>query len=96
MAAYFIVDVKEITDPQLYAEYRKDVNATLELYGGRFLVRGGAYKTVEGTWEAQRLVVVEFADVAAFERWYHSPEYTRILPLRLKASTGRSVVVEGI
>lgn len=96
MAAYFIVDIKEITDPQTYAEYRKGVDATLERYGGKFLVRGGAYETVEGDWQSQRLVIVEFADVEHFKRWYNSPEYTELLKLRLKASTTRAVVVQGV
>ena len=63
MAAYFVVDIQEITDPQLYAEYREGVGATLEQYEGKFLVRGGAYETIEGDWQSQRLVILEFADV---------------------------------
>lgn len=96
MAAYFVVDIQEITDPQAYAEYRKGVNATLELYGGKFLVRGGAYETVEGDWQSQRLVIVEFTDVEQFKRWYNSPEYTPLRALRFQASTSRAVIVEGV
>lgn len=96
MAAYFIVDVKEITDPQTYAEYRKEVDATLAQYGGTFLVRGGAYETIEGDWQTHRLVVLQFEDVEQFKRWYNSPEYSKIRELRFKASTARAVVVQGV
>lgn len=96
MAAYFIVDIQEITDPQLYAQYRQGVSATLEQYGGKFLVRGGTYETIEGEWQSQRLVIVEFADVAQFKLWYNSPEYSELLKLRHSASTSRAVVVQGI
>lgn len=96
MAAYFIVDIQEITDPQTYAEYRKRVDAILEQYGGKFLVRGGTYETIEGSWQSQRLVVVEFADVDQFKRFYNSPEYSEILKLRLSASTSKAVIVQGI
>jgi uncharacterized protein (DUF1330 family) len=96
MAAYFIVDIKEITDPQTYAEYREGVGPTLQQYGGKFLVRGGAYETVEGDWQSQRLVILEFTDVDQFKRWYNSPEYSELLKLRLKASTSRAVVVQGV
>src|SRR5690242_7015264 len=87
MAAYFIVDVKEITDTQMYADYRKQVDATIAQYGGKFLVRGGKYETIEGDWQPQRLVVLEFEDIEHFKRWYHSPEYREIRELRFKAST---------
>lgn len=96
MAAYFIVDIKEITDPQLYTEYRQGVSATLEQYGGKFLARGGAYETIEGDWQSQRLVIIEFADVEKFKRWYNSPEYTELLKLRLKASISQAVVLQGV
>ncbi|MDQ6642927.1 MAG: DUF1330 domain-containing protein [Chloroflexota bacterium] len=96
MAAYFIVDIKEITDPQTYAEYRQGVSATIEQYGGKFLARGGAYETIEGDWQSQRLVILEFADVAQFKRWYNSLEYSQLLKLRLSASISRAVVVQGV
>jgi len=30
------------------------------------------------------------------KRWYESPEYQKILPLRLNNSTGRGFIVEGV
>ena len=59
MAAYVVVDVV-VKDPVLYDDYRKRVSATLEPYGGKFLVRGGKVETLEGTWKPQRFVLVEF------------------------------------
>ena len=41
MAGYVIVDV-EVRDPEAYREYTQAVPGTLEPFGGRFLVRGGA------------------------------------------------------
>ena len=41
-------------------------------------------------------MIVEFADTAAFKRWYNSPEYQKILPGRLDNSMARAFVVEGV
>lgn len=95
MAAYFIVDVK-VEDPVTYAEYRKGVSATLEQYGGKFLARGGTVETIEGDWQPQRLVILEFADTEQFKRWYYSPEYSELRKIRFSASTARAVVIQGI
>lgn len=95
MAAYFIVDVK-VEDPTTYEEYRKRVNATLELYGGKFLARGGAVETIEGDWQPQRLVILEFPDTEQFKRWYYSPEYSEIKQIRFRASTAKAVVIQGV
>ena len=59
MPAYVIVDLT-VTDQATMDDYRKQVPATLAKYGGRFLVRGGAHQTIEGSWKPNRLVVLEF------------------------------------
>jgi uncharacterized protein (DUF1330 family) len=70
--------------------------ATIEQYGGRFLVRAGATELIEGRPEPKRIVILEFADKAAFKRWYDSPEYQKILPGRVDNSTARAFIVEGV
>jgi uncharacterized protein (DUF1330 family) len=47
MPGYVVAEV-DITDPAAYEEYRKRVPATVEKYGGKYLVRGGAIETKEG------------------------------------------------
>ena len=93
MSAYFVVEL-EITNPEAMEPYRAAVGATIEQYGGRFIVRAGATELIEGGPEPKRVVILEFADTAAAKRWYHSPEYQKILPIRLANSTGRVFIVE--
>jgi uncharacterized protein (DUF1330 family) len=52
-AAYLIAEI-EITNPEGYTEYTKAVPATIEKYGGRFLVRGGKAHPLEGDWPERR------------------------------------------
>ncbi|MBV8934771.1 MAG: DUF1330 domain-containing protein [Alphaproteobacteria bacterium] len=94
MPAYFVVEL-EATNPAGMEPYRSAVEATIAQYGGRYLTRGGATQLVEGGPEPKRIVILEFADAAAVKRWYESPEYQKILPLRLASSTGRAFIVEG-
>ena len=95
MAVYFIVDV-HVEDPTTYEEYRKLVGPTLEIYGGRFLARGGATETIEGDWQPQRLVLLEFASTEHFRRWYDSPEYSAAREIRFKSSHARAILVQGV
>jgi uncharacterized protein (DUF1330 family) len=95
MSAYFVVEL-EITNSAAMEPYRAAVGATITQYGGRFLVRAGATELIEGGPEPKRVVILEFADTAAFKRWYNSPEYQKILPGRLDNSTSRAFVVEGV
>lgn len=95
MAAYVIAEVN-VTNPTLYDEYRKLVPATLEKYGGRFAVRGGAVEPKEGGWAPARFVVVEFPTMELARKWYHSPEYAPALALRHKAADSRLILVDGV
>jgi uncharacterized protein (DUF1330 family) len=95
MAAYVIAEVN-VTDPKLYEDYRKMVPATIEKYGGRFVVRGGTVETKEGGWSPARLVVVEFPSMERARAWYHSGDYAPALALRQRASQGKLILVEGV
>ena len=95
MPAYVIADVT-VTDPPAMEEYRKQVPATLAKYGGRFLVRGGAHRTVEGDWKPARLVVIEFPSLADAQRWYDSEEYRGPKALRMRAGRTNVLIVDGV
>jgi len=95
MSAYVIAEVN-VTDPDQFAEYRKLVPATIEKYGGRFVVRGGTVETKEGGWSPSRVVVVEFPSMDQARKWYHSSEYAPALAMRLKAAETRLIFVEGV
>ena len=94
MAAYIYGNI-EVTDPQLYEEYRRDVPALIAAHGGRYLVRGGAVTVLEGGGSPQRQVILEFPDMAHLQAFYHSPEYQRLVAIRQRAATGTLVAIEG-
>ncbi len=94
MPAYVIADV-EVEDPETYEEYKRLVPATLEPFGGRFLVRGGAHEPLEGHWRPNRLVLLEFPSADHARRWYASDAYVDAMAIRQRVSTGSLVLVEG-
>ncbi len=95
MAAYILAEL-DIHDPEGFQRYREKVPATIDQYGGRYLVRGGEVTPLEGELSAPRVVIIEFADRNAAHTWYTSPEYQEILPLRLNAAKGTAAIVDGI
>ncbi len=95
MAAYIHASV-EVTDPVAFEDYRVRVPAVVALYGGRYLVRGGASEVLEGDTLPQRVVIVEFPDMAGLKAFYHSPEYAPLLAIRRRAARSSLVVIEGV
>ena len=61
VAAYLIADIN-VTDPVAFEEYKRRVGPQTMASGGRYLVRGGGHEALEGHWQPDRLVVIEFPD----------------------------------
>ena len=95
MSAYVIVDVN-VNDPEGYADYKELSTATVTLYGGKFIARGGKSETLEGDWPINRLVILEFPSIEQAKTWLNSPEYAPARALRHKYASSKMVVIEGV
>ena len=96
MPAYVIAG-NNVADAETMQEYARQVPATLEPFGGRFLVRGGQFEVMEGAWDTARVVVIEFPDLDHARGWYHSDAYQAIIQKRFDgARTDFFLFVEGI
>jgi uncharacterized protein (DUF1330 family) len=85
MPAYLVVE-HTITDPAKFEEYRTKVGPMIAKHGGRYLTKGGSHKLLETTRKPpDRVVIIEFPDMAALDRWYTSAEYQPLIVLRQSA-----------
>ena len=94
MAAYVIVEVS-ITDHIEYEEYKKLTPATIAAYDGKFIVRGAKAESLEGNWQPERIVVLEFSSVERAKEWWNSDEYSKAKEIRQRTATTKMLVVEG-
>lgn len=95
MHAYVIVEIT-IHDQDLYEEYKKLTPAAISAYDGKFLIRGAKTEALEGEWNPQRIVVLEFPSMERAKEWWHSPEYSEARAIRQRAATTKMIVVEGM
>ena len=94
MSVYVIVDIS-IHDAAVYERYKLLAPATLAIYGGKYLVRGGETTVLEGTWNPSRLVILEFASADAAKRWWSSPEYAEAKALRQSCTQTNMLILNG-
>ena len=94
MPAYIISRVK-INDPQTMTGYMAQAPATVETFGGKYLVRTQNIEVLEGEADYDRMVVLEFPDRKQALAWYHSEEYRELRETRWRASRAHIVVVPG-
>jgi uncharacterized protein (DUF1330 family) len=95
MADYLVVDI-DVTNPVQFEEYKKLAPAAIAKYGGRYIIRGGAYEALEGDWKPQRLTIVEFDSMEIAKAFYASPEYKVAIEARAGAAKFKALLVQGI
>jgi len=95
MPAYVIVE-SDVHNPEQYERYKAASPGAVAAGGGRFLARGGELAVLEGDWRPSRVVLIEFEDLEAAQRWYASPVYQEAKRLREGAATLRMVAVQGV
>ncbi|MDR6953524.1 uncharacterized protein (DUF1330 family) [Ancylobacter sp. 3268] len=93
MAKGYWISRIDVNDAEAYKPYVAGADAAIAAYGGRFLVRGGAFEAPEGIARA-RNVVVEFKDYETALACFNSPEYQAAYQHRLAASDGEHLVIE--
>jgi uncharacterized protein (DUF1330 family) len=91
---FFIADV-DVTNPDEFNKYAAGVPATIEKYGGHYVIRGGKVESLEGP-APSRFVVTAFKSAADAKKWYASPEYSALRPIRERSAKSRAFIVEGV
>jgi uncharacterized protein (DUF1330 family) len=92
--AYWIVRVS-VRDQQRYPEYLAAAGPAFEKFGAKFIVRGGAFDTMEGS-ARERNVVVEFKDRSTAFACYESPEYRSARVIRQRYADTDFIIVDGV
>ncbi|MGH3151776.1 MAG: DUF1330 domain-containing protein [Streptosporangiaceae bacterium] len=95
MTAY-VVSRLRIRDPAAMTEYVAAAPPTVAAFGGRYLVRGNTVRALEGTWDHDRLVVVEFEASQDALGWYESAAYRPLRDLRRGAAESVILLAEGV
>jgi uncharacterized protein (DUF1330 family) len=85
MPAYLLVE-HTITDTAKFEEYRTKVGPIIAKHGGRYLTKSGSHKLLETSRRPpDRVMIIEFSDMAALNAFYTAPEYQPLIPLRQSA-----------
>lgn len=94
MAAYFVWHSR-LHDGRTLDAYIPKALETMAPYEPEVLVLDENTEVVEGSINLPRTIVVKFKSRDDATAWYNSPEYRAVLPLRLEATEGFGVLVDG-
>ena len=93
MAAYIIFDVENIDAGD---EYVKLAGDSLAPFQAKAIVHGGMVEVLEGDWEPETLVMLEFESKEQAQQWYKSPAYSKAKEILRRAASTNVILVEGV
>ena len=62
MRAYVVIEIV-VKNPEGYEEYKVLAPPAISAYGGKYIARGGKAENLEGSWQPNRIVILEFESV---------------------------------
>ena len=95
MSGYLIAQLN-MTDKESFKLYAESVPESVKKFGGKFLVRAGEYKSMEGKWDFTRNVIIEFPTYEKALEWCGSEEYKPVKPIRLANSVANGIIIRGV
>jgi len=95
MPAYAVAVIRETRFGDEVAEYLRRIDETLSPFSGKYIVHGGPYLPLEGSWSGD-LVVIEFPSMEDAQGWYNSDVYAEIRALRTANTEGDVLLVQGV
>ncbi|MFJ7202536.1 DUF1330 domain-containing protein [Streptomyces sp. NPDC098789] len=95
MTAYAIAHIRPDTMHVDVLRYIEEIQATMDPFGGAFLVHGTTPEVLEGPFPGT-VVLISFPDLDRARAWYASPAYQEILPLRTRHMPGEVVLLDGV
>ena len=91
---YLVIRIN-ISNAELFQQYPPLSTKAVENFGGKYLIRGGAFEVVEGTWTAERTTVVEFESFDKAKEFYNSLEYSEAKKVRQESTDTDFILIEG-
>ncbi len=96
MPAYFIAQIS-IHDPEGYQGYLQGFLEIFNRHGGRLLtVSSKPVEVIEGEWEKDGIVLMEFPSMEAAEAWKNDPDYVALAKIRQNTASTNLVLVDGL
>jgi uncharacterized protein (DUF1330 family) len=92
--AYVVVDLSEISNPDLFKTLLPKAEPAMKAFGGNFVVRTENIVGLDGT-PPKRFVVISFDSMDKAKAWDASPAQKEITNIRERSTKSRQFIVDG-
>jgi uncharacterized protein (DUF1330 family) len=94
MKAYLVLDLV-VHNSEEFQEYIEKIPALIEKHQGRYLVQGVIPEVIEGDWQPERVVILEFASKQNVTDFFADTTAQKLFKIRHSAATSKVIMAEG-
>ena len=94
MNGYLILDLS-IKNIDIFMEYIEKIPEFIKKHGGRYIVQGVKPEVMEGDWQPERVVVLEFPSKEKAKEFLEDPEAQSLFAIRHNSTTSKLILAEG-
>ena len=92
--AYAIVDISEVTNPDLFKTLLPKTQASNAAFGGQNIIVTENIVALDGT-APKRFIVITFESIDKAKAWYASPGQQEVNDIRKKSTKSRVFIADG-
>ena len=94
MAVFFLAEITEILDPEMYRKYIEKASPIVKKYGGEYVLRSEQFCPISGDWDLERIILIRFASREKLRECFQSNEYKVIAHLRENSTVSKAIMIE--
>lgn len=94
MNAYLILDLT-IHNFDKFQEYINRIPEFISRHSGKYLIKGEVPTVLEGNWNPERVVVIEFPSREHVTQFFEDPDAQSLFQIRHNTTTSRLILVDG-
>jgi uncharacterized protein (DUF1330 family) len=92
----YVLSQLTVNDYKKFKECIRHVPETLAKYGGELVVASQNIEVMEGNWDKQMFIVLEFPSMEKAKNWYESDEYSPYKAVRQEATNSSMVFIDDV
>ena len=94
--AYVIVDIAEITNPDVFKTLGPKAGPAAAAAGGQFVARTDNVIALDGTTPPKRFVIIGFDSIDKAKAFWASPAQQEVAAINKSSAKSRNFIVEGM
>lgn len=94
MPVYFLAEIFEISNKEMYISYIQQASPIIHKHGGEYIFKSDKVTSLAGKQDITRAVLIKFESIEKLKKCFSSEEYHQIKHLRENSVKSKGIIIE--